>query len=164
MLLLAFWIAKRHISQPSSGYTLSYFTALHGGRLRLLKWPDQPSGSLGSFPLLLYLPKAWSCWLTRSTQQLKANAAVSNRILRVISSKSWRLHSSEDIFHFSLAYKVFNIFICLSIKPSVAVTGQNVDNENKCMLMEKFHEMLTRNLCTTRHVMESVSRETWETH
>lgn len=44
------------------------------------------------------------------------------------------------------------------------MTGQNVDNENKCMLMEQFHEMLTRNLCTTRHVMESVSRETWETH
>ena len=49
-------------------------------------------------------------------------------------------------------------------KAICCVTGQNVDNENKCMLMEQFHEMLTRNLCTTRHVMESGSRKTWETH
>lgn len=85
------------------------------------------------------------------------------------SSESLNLSHGDYIplktfFHFSLAYKVFNIFICLSIKPSVAVTGQNVDNKNKCMLMEQFHEMLTRNLCTTRHVMERVSGETWESH
>lgn len=85
------------------------------------------------------------------------------------SSESLNLSHGDYIplktfFHFSLAYKVLNIFICLSIKPSVAVTGQSVDNKNKCMLMEQFHEMLTRSRCTTRHVMERVSRETWESH
>lgn len=44
------------------------------------------------------------------------------------------------------------------------VTGHNVDNKNKSMLMEQFHEMLTRKLSTTRDVMERVSGETWETH
>lgn len=71
---------------------------------------DQPFGSLGSFPLVLYSWKTWSYWLTRSTHQTKLKAAVSNSILRVTLSKSWRLHSSEDIFYFSLACKVFNIF------------------------------------------------------
>lgn len=59
------------------------------------------------------------------------------------------IHSSKGISYFHQAYKVFNIFICSSVKPSVAVTGQNVDDKNKRMFVEGFHEMLTRKICAT---------------
>lgn len=57
--------------------------------------------------------------------------------------------SSEGISYFHQAYKVFNIFICSSVKPSVAVTGQNVEGKNKRMFRERFHGTLTRKLCAT---------------
>lgn len=48
--------------------------------------------------------------------------------------------------HFILqqVYGEFNIFICFSVKPSVAVTEQSVENKNKRMFVEVLHEMLTR--------------------
>lgn len=74
----------------------------------------------------------------------------------------WAFHPSKGISCFHPAYKVFNIFICFSVKPSVAVTGQNVDDKNKRMFMEWFHEMLTREICATLSIVERVSRGTWK--
>lgn len=62
---------------------------------------------------------------------------------------SWSDSFLQRHFIFPQSYKVFNIFICSSVKPSVAVTGQNVDDKNKRMFMERFHEMLTRKICAT---------------
>ena len=62
---------------------------------------------------------------------------------------SWRNSFLQRHFIFPQYYKVFNIFICCSVKPSVAVTGQNVDDKNKRMFTERFHEMLTRKICAT---------------
>lgn len=61
--------------------------------------------------------------------------------------ESWSYSSSKGISYFHQAYKVFNIFICSSVKPSVAVTGQNVEVKKECVFMERFHETLTRMIC-----------------
>lgn len=43
--------------------------------------------------------------------------------------------------HFKLqrVYKELNIFMCFSVKPSVAVTEESVENKNKRMFMEVLH-------------------------
>lgn len=48
--------------------------------------------------------------------------------------------------HFILqqVYGEFNIFICFSVKPSVAVTEQSAENKTKRMFVEVLYEMLTR--------------------
>lgn len=69
---------------------------------------------------------------------------------------SWSDSVLQRPFLFPQAYKAFNIFVCSGVKPSAAVTGQNVDDKSKRMFMERFHEMLTRKICATpRRLVEN---------
>lgn len=100
------------------------------------------------WPDLLTIPCSTQLFLTESPESIN-------------QSHGEPVHlKTFSIFPWLIMYLIF--FICLSVKPSVAVTGQNVDNKNKRMLMEQFHEMLTRKLCTTGDVMERGARETLE--
>jgi hypothetical protein len=36
--------------------------------------------------------------------------------------------------------------------------GRNVEDKDKCMFMEKFHEMLTRKICATLGIVEREDR------
>lgn len=67
--------------------------------------------------------------------------------------------------HFKLqgVYKEFNIFICFSVKPSVAVTEQSVENKNKRMFMEVLHQMLTRQKQDTQQHLVTNGQGNWKT-
>lgn len=71
--------------------------------------------------------------------------------------------------HFILqqVYGEFNIFICFSVKPSVAVTEQSVENKNKRMFVEVLHETLTRETGDTLQYLITNGREngkTWRSY
>lgn len=84
--------------------------------------------------------------VTTSTQQHNLKGPASHGIPCGCGSLLLEPLSAPKALSIPQAFAVFNVFICSTIKPSVAVTGQNVDDKNKRMFMERFHEKLTRRM------------------